>query len=98
MARVTSKLQVTVPKKIAEQFAIRPGDEIDWIPAGDGIRVVKRAQLKRKASAASATTRLRHFDEATQRQSLRDARATPAESGASRGWTREELYRRGGAR
>ena len=37
MAKVTSKLQVTVPKAIAEQYSIRPGDEIDWAPAGDVI-------------------------------------------------------------
>ncbi len=40
MARVTSKLQVTVPKAIAKRFRIRPGDDIDWVPAGDVIRVV----------------------------------------------------------
>jgi AbrB family looped-hinge helix DNA binding protein len=42
MSRVTSKLQVTVPKAIAERYGIRPGDEIDWVPAGDAIRVVPR--------------------------------------------------------
>jgi AbrB family looped-hinge helix DNA binding protein len=40
MAKVTSKRQVTVPKAIAEQYGIRPGDEIEWLPAGDAIRVV----------------------------------------------------------
>lgn len=35
MSRVTSKLQVTVPKAIADRFAIHPGDEIDWLPAGE---------------------------------------------------------------
>jgi bifunctional DNA-binding transcriptional regulator/antitoxin component of YhaV-PrlF toxin-antitoxin module len=39
MAKVTSKLQVTVPKALAEN-AIRPGDEIAWEAAGDVIRVV----------------------------------------------------------
>ena len=34
MAKVTSKLQVTVPKAIADHYGIRPGDEIQWIPAG----------------------------------------------------------------
>jgi len=40
MAKVTSKLQVTVPKALAERYAIRPGDEIAWEAAGDVIRVV----------------------------------------------------------
>jgi hypothetical protein len=34
MAKVTSKYQVTLPKGIAEQYNIRPGDHIDWAPAG----------------------------------------------------------------
>jgi len=33
MARVTTTLQVTFPKAVAEQFGIRPGDEVDWVPA-----------------------------------------------------------------
>jgi AbrB family looped-hinge helix DNA binding protein len=99
MARVTSKLQVTVPKTIANQFAIRPGDEIDWVPAGDGIRVVKRRPAKRKAGQTLIATRLRQFDEASRRQSLRGSPAgqvSPSDSG--RGWSREDLYRRGRAR
>lgn len=97
MARVTSKLQVTVPKTIAQQFAIRPGDEIDWIPAGDSVRVVKRMPAKRKSGSTPAA-RLRQFDQATERQALRNrsaAQPLPAES--DRGWTREDLYRRGRA-
>src|SRR6202030_1742097 len=39
MPKVTSKLQLTVPKKIADQYGIRPGDELEWIPAGESIRV-----------------------------------------------------------
>jgi AbrB family looped-hinge helix DNA binding protein len=40
MTKVTSKYQVTVPKAIADRYSIRPGDEIEWIAAGDAIRVV----------------------------------------------------------
>jgi len=40
MAKVTSKYQVTVPKKIAERYSIRPGDDIDWVAAGEVIRVI----------------------------------------------------------
>jgi AbrB family looped-hinge helix DNA binding protein len=35
MPKVTSKLQLTVPKAIADQYGIRPGDELQWIPAGE---------------------------------------------------------------
>jgi AbrB family looped-hinge helix DNA binding protein len=95
VARVTSKLQVTVPKTIAEQFSIRPGDEIDWIAAGDGIRVVKRAG-KDTSKTDTQKIRLRLFDQATQRQLKRNQEARPPEgSERDRGWTREELYRRG---
>jgi bifunctional DNA-binding transcriptional regulator/antitoxin component of YhaV-PrlF toxin-antitoxin module len=30
---------VTVPKAIADEYGIKPGDEISWTPAGDAIRV-----------------------------------------------------------
>ena len=45
MAKVTSKLQVTVPKALANQYGIRPGVEIEWEPAGDTIRVMSPARL-----------------------------------------------------
>ena len=38
MAKVTSKLQVTVPKALAERHGIAPGDEIDWQSAGSNHR------------------------------------------------------------
>lgn len=65
MAKVTSKLQVTIPKAMADQYGIRPGVEIDWIPAGDAIRVVP---TKHHGSLEDATARLRLFDEATTRR------------------------------
>ncbi len=37
MAKVTSKLQVTIPKAIAHQYGIAPGDEIEFKAAGDMI-------------------------------------------------------------
>jgi AbrB family looped-hinge helix DNA binding protein len=48
MSKVTSKLQVTVPKSIADRFNIKPGDNIEWEAAGEIIRVVpprKRAKF-----------------------------------------------------
>jgi AbrB family looped-hinge helix DNA binding protein len=98
MAKVTSKLQVTVPAAVAEKYAIRPGDEIDWIPAGDGIRVVKRSASKSKDDAQARAGRLRQFDLATRRQSARNRNAPAVTGQGGRGWTREDLYRRGRAR
>lgn len=98
MSRVTSKLQVTVPKLIATRFSIKPGDEIDWIPAGDAIRVVTRVPATRKG-ADPKVERLRQFDQATARLRQRKLSAPPrASAGTDRGWTREDLYRRGSAR
>jgi AbrB family looped-hinge helix DNA binding protein len=45
MATVTSKYQVTIPRAIARQFAITPGQRLEWVPAGDAIRVVPEAGL-----------------------------------------------------
>lgn len=93
MAKVTSKLQVTVPKAVADRYGIEPGDEITWEAAGDAIRVVPG----RKRAAPDPVIRLRRFDQATERQRARQA-GHEAEPGGDRGWTREELYDRGRAR
>lgn len=100
MAKVTSKLQLTVPKAIAEQYKIRPGDELDWLPAGETIRVVKRSRaVSRRGDAATLQQRLRLFEQATARQQERNAafrKKHPSPSQPSnRGWTREDLYDRG---
>ena len=55
MAKVTSKLQVTVPKALAERYDLEPGDEITWEAAGDVIRVVP----PRKRPAKDVASRLR---------------------------------------
>jgi AbrB family looped-hinge helix DNA binding protein len=94
MAKVTSKLQVTLPKAIATEFGITPGDEILFEAAGEVIRIIPpRARRHRRLSAAE---RLRLFDEATERQHERERRMKlPASPPAERDWEREELYRRG---
>ena len=101
MAKVTSKLQLTLPKAIADQYRIRPGDDLDWLPAGEAIRVVvKRSRSKSsRADAASLQQRLRLFEEATARQEKRNTafrkkHALGAQP-ANRGRTREDLYDRG---
>jgi bifunctional DNA-binding transcriptional regulator/antitoxin component of YhaV-PrlF toxin-antitoxin module len=96
VAKVTSKLQVTLPKALAERYRIEPGDEIEWEAAGDVIRVVPSGKARRLDVAA----RLRLFDRATARQRDRERARPPAPDAlpavdGDRGWTREELYDRG---
>jgi AbrB family looped-hinge helix DNA binding protein len=91
MSRVTSKLQVTVPKEIADRYGIRPGSDIAWVPAGDSLRVVPASEAP---SSVDLEERLRLFDAATARQRKRQGRR-PAAGGKDRGWNREDLYDRG---
>jgi AbrB family looped-hinge helix DNA binding protein len=98
MSRVTSKLQVTIPKAVAEACAIRPGSEIVFEPAGEGIRVWL-PERRQKPKRGQRAWPLRLFDAATLRQQERNQRvgaALPAGGEArGRGWTREALYDRG---
>jgi bifunctional DNA-binding transcriptional regulator/antitoxin component of YhaV-PrlF toxin-antitoxin module len=99
MPKVTSKLQLTVPKVIADQYGIRPGDELEWIPAGEGIRV---ELVNRKAKVALELTmeeRVALFDDSMARVDQLQARELREAAGKgtrisreNRGWTREELY------
>ena len=93
MSKVTSKLQVTIPKAVADRFGIRPGDEIEWIEAGDGIRVELAGRPN--LSEASVEERLKWYDQATLRQQERETARPKAVTDQDRGWTREELYERG---
>jgi bifunctional DNA-binding transcriptional regulator/antitoxin component of YhaV-PrlF toxin-antitoxin module len=107
MAKVTSKYQVTVPRVIADQYGIRPGDEIDWTPAGDVIRVIPAGK---RVEPEDRAFRLRLFDQATERQRRRTAGKVkpprlsqakppgPSQGKGDRGWRREDLYARGRSR
>jgi AbrB family looped-hinge helix DNA binding protein len=97
MAKVTSKLQLTVPKAIADQYGIRPGEELEWIPAGESIRV---ELVRRKAKAGHPLTveeRLALFDAGMKRVDVLQAGELKENQGRrvtreNRGWTREDLY------
>ncbi|MGV8041259.1 MAG: AbrB/MazE/SpoVT family DNA-binding domain-containing protein [Thermoanaerobaculaceae bacterium] len=95
MSKVTSKLQVTVPKAIADRVGIRPGDELTWEPVGGTLLVIPR---RPSGLVLSTLARLALFDAATARQDDRNRRAEMTEPPEDRGWTREELYDRAGAR
>lgn len=94
MTRVTGKLQITLPKRLAETYGIRVGDEVEVIAAGESIAIVPARAAR---VALTPEERLRHFDEATRRQEERQKRGarSPAKD---RGWSREELYTRGRSR
>ncbi len=91
---MTSKLQVTIPRAIAQRYGIEPGAEIEWLPAGEAIRVVPHADRQR---APDRARRLELFDRATERQRLRQTGKQAKAATAERGWRREDLYARGRA-
>ena len=76
------------------KYRLRPGDEIDFVAAGDVIRVLPPGQT---ASAEHREARLHLFDQATARQRARKS-ATRIQTSTNRGWKREDLYRRGRSR
>ena len=97
MTKVTSKLQVTIPKAIADQYGIEPGDEIEFRPAGESIRV---SMAKRpKGRELGIEERLRLFDAAMERQRRREeGMKLPPEAPSERDWRRQDLYSRGKSR
>lgn len=100
MSKVTSKLQVTIPKTIAGRHGIEPGSEIHFESAGDAIRVttLREDTVEYAAGRGDREFRLRLFDEATARQQAREAgQRERLGMGAERGWKREDLYTRGDA-
>jgi len=111
MSKVTSKLQVTLPKAIADRYGVGPGSDVVFEPAGDSIRVlVAREPGLVPSSALSIADKQALFDAASLRQAIRNRRyrlgyaaGRKAKSGRAaneitRGWTREELYGRSPAR
>ena len=89
MSKVTTKLQVTIPKTIATRYGIAPGMDIEWQPAGDTIRVAPTDQ--QVVRGLSVEERLQLYDAATERQRCRESRQPKQ----PRDWTRDDLYIRG---
>jgi bifunctional DNA-binding transcriptional regulator/antitoxin component of YhaV-PrlF toxin-antitoxin module len=107
MAKVTSKLQLTVPKVIADQYGIRPGDDLEWVPTGEVIRVVPKSVQVRRPRLRSVEERLDLFRAMLLRQKHREASPEKIDRDSERpwkpheierGWRREDLYRRGRTR
>jgi AbrB family looped-hinge helix DNA binding protein len=107
MAKVTSKLQLTVPKVIADEYGIKPGDQLDWVPAGDAIRVIPAKSRRSRVQLRSVEERLKLFRQMVERQRQREinppkleesddaAERPPKPHEIERGWRREDLYTRG---
>lgn len=94
MPKVTSKLQITLPKRIAERFGIKPGDEVEFVPAGEVIHLVPPG--RQLASRLSVDERLRLFESSTKwQQEHAKQLPLPAKPAKKRDWTREDLYTRG---
>jgi len=91
MGKVTSKLQVSVPKAVADRVGIRPGDRLEWTVTGAEIRVRVPG---RRATGLSRAERLARFDDTTRRVEAA-GRGRRSRAAQGRGWTREELYGRG---
>ena len=112
MSKVTSKLQVTLPKAIADRYGVGPGSDVVFEPAGESIRVlVAREPGLVHSSGMSIADKQALLDATSLRQAVRNRRhrlgrtaggrkAKTAQTGkqVGRGWTREELYDRGRAR
>jgi bifunctional DNA-binding transcriptional regulator/antitoxin component of YhaV-PrlF toxin-antitoxin module len=92
--KVTSELQVTIPKVIAEHYGIAPGQEIEWLHAGDAIRVVPQSAAGRARDRQVQLGCSTRQQPASARQS---ARPVQGEQSKDRGWRREDLHERGDA-
>ena len=110
MAKVTSKLQLTVPKVIADEYGIKPGDHLEWVPAGDAIRVIPTKSRRSRVHLRSVEERLKLFRMMLERQRQREinppridategsTERPPKPHEIERGWRREDLYTRGRSR
>ncbi len=91
MAKVTRKFQVTLPKAVANQYGIEPGDELQFQPAGGHILISKAST---QSESPSVQEQLRLFDNATARIKSKELDSPPTKS-QEREWSREDLYQRG---
>ena len=97
MSKITSKLQVTLPKRLAETYGLQPGDDIEFVAAGDIIHVLPPNRCAPRS--LSAAERLRAYDAASDRQRRREqGMSLPETTPEERDWTRESLYDRQKAR
>jgi AbrB family looped-hinge helix DNA binding protein len=46
--RLTKKGQVTIPIAVRHKLGLRPGDEVEFMDDGDGVRIVRSARSPRR--------------------------------------------------
>lgn len=88
MAKVTSKLQLTIPKAVADRAGIRPGDDLEVQLVG---RSLWLSPQRRNVPQLTLEEKLRLFDEDTARIAERAAELQAPRATAP-DWNREELY------
>lgn len=88
MSKVTSKLQVTIPKAVAEKYRIRPGDEVRWEALARGPLMVSETATRPRLTTAE---RVALFRARVERQ-MRRQRGRKRPPAKGRGWSREDLY------
>jgi AbrB family looped-hinge helix DNA binding protein len=100
MAKVTSKLQLTIPKVVAEEYGIRPGDEVELASSGGFIRMTPPIRRREDLTAAERARLFRKLLERfrNRRKAQSEDRRAKARAEAERGWKREDLYTRGSPR
>ena len=100
MAKVTSKLQLTIPKAVADQYRIRPGDEMELASSGSFIRMTPSSRRRGDLTVAERVKLFRQMLEhhRTRQRGQSKARRARAQAEAFRGWKREDLYTRGSSR
>lgn len=88
MAKVTSKYQVSIPRRLADRLSIAPGDDIEWSIAGEELRISRPSP----ETSLSLEEKLAMFDAGTRRQAARNRKTKTDGTRAGRGWTRDDLY------
>ena len=94
------------PSSSPTSMASRPGDQLEWVAAGDAIRVFPANSRRSRASLRRVEERLKLFRQMLERQRQRQLEAHPPKAEAyrerpskpheiARGWRREDLYTRG---
>jgi bifunctional DNA-binding transcriptional regulator/antitoxin component of YhaV-PrlF toxin-antitoxin module len=90
VGKITSKYQLTLPRHVADQRGVEPGDEVQWDVHGSAA-MLRPARLQKPR--LSVEHRLRLFDASVRRQAERQRERSTTEPASPR-WTREELYDR----
>jgi len=88
MSKVTSKLQVTIPKGIADQYGIRPGDEVRWEIREPGPMMVPGTVSRPRLTPEERVALFR--SEMARLEEIQGKRKWPRLR--KRDWTREGIY------